>query len=157
MDEILDKLSNGHKISASSAVLAVLFFFLPWIMVSCNGQELTKPSGWQLAAGYTIDTGFGSERIPGEPILFFVLIASLIVLGLTYLAFKRGGSITKLDGFGLIALGALSIIVMIIAFSGANNEANQQGIEISFLISYWGIYLTNLCVIYGGVLNLKNR
>jgi len=85
------------------------------------------------------------------------LIASLIVLGLTYLAFKRGGSITKLDGFGLIALGALSIIVMIIAFSGANNEANQQGIEISFLISYWGIYLTNLCVIYGGVLNLKNR
>ena len=115
MDENPVKKSNGHKISASFAGLAILLFFLPWILVSCNGEEIAKPSGWQLAAGYTIDMGFSSEKIDGEPILFLVIISALAVLGLAYLAFKRG-KLTKVDGFGVMGLGILSIIIMIISF-----------------------------------------
>ena len=32
-------------------VLALLFFFLPWLAVSCNGQTLLEASGYQLATG----------------------------------------------------------------------------------------------------------
>ncbi len=33
------------------SILVVAFFFLPWLSVSCSGQTLSQPSGFNLAMG----------------------------------------------------------------------------------------------------------
>jgi hypothetical protein len=99
-------LSNGYKVSSSSAALAIVCFFLPWVMVSCSGQPLLSLSGWDLAAGKTLETGFGSEKMPGEPLMFLALLPGLAVFGLAYLTSVRG-KLSFFDKVGLVVLGVL--------------------------------------------------
>lgn len=153
MNEIVEKTSKGHKIGSSGASLVVLFFFLPWVLVSCGGVQV-KLSGWQLAAGYSINYGFGAEKIPGEPVIFLVLLAALGAIALAYFAFQRG-HLTTLDGYGLIGLGALPLLVLFIQFSGMKDQAAQQGIYVEYQIGLWVTILSLIAVIVGGVMNLK--
>lgn len=152
----LAKLPKGHKVASPAATIAILCFFLPWILVSCSGQPIKSFSGWELAAGTSMAIGFGqAQEIPGNPILFLVLLAGLGVLALAYFALQRGAA-TKLDGWGLIGLGALPLLVLLPQLGG-QNEAAQQGIQIDYQYGLWGVILGYIAVIVGGVLNLKEK
>jgi len=152
---MLSKLSRGYKVSSSGAGLAVLCFFLPWIRVSCAGQSVTL-SGWELAAGTTVRSGFGAQQVPGEPILFLVLLAGLGVLALAYFALQRG-YLTELDGLGVIGLGALPLLVLFIQFSGTRAQAAQQGFVVEYQYGLWGVILGYIAVIVGGVMNMRDQ
>lgn len=154
MNEIITKTSKGHRIGSSGAALAILCFFMPWLLVSCGGQT-AKVSGWDLAAGTTVGVGFSAQQIPGKPILFLVLLAALGVIVLAYLAYKRGALKPKMDGYGLIGLGALALLILFISFSGAKEQGAQQGIYVDFEFGLWGAVLGYLATIVGGVLNLR--
>lgn len=86
---MLSKLTGGNKIVGTGASVAVICFFLPWVLVSCGGQPVASISGWQLAAGGSISTGWGSQPIPSSPMLFLVLLAALASLAAVYLAYKQ--------------------------------------------------------------------
>ena len=109
---------------------------------------------WDLANGFTLSYGFGAEQIPGTPIVFLVLLAAFAVLALAYFAYRRG-RLTPLDGYGLIVLGALALLVLFIQFSGLKDEAAQEGIYIEFQLGLWGTVLSFIAIAIGGVLNLK--
>lgn len=146
-------LSKGHKVGGSGAALAILCFFLPWILVSCGGEPVAKLSGWQLAAG----TRIMNERIPGEGILFLILLSAILVLGVVFMA-KQRGQLTKLDGFGLIGLGALPLLIILIKFSdmGGGLSGGGVGLDISLRLGFWGVIIGFIAVIIGGVINLQD-
>ena len=152
---MLSRLSKGYKVASPGAGVAVLCFFLPWILVSCGGQGVTL-SGWELAAGTTVGVGFSAQQVPGEPILFLVLLAGLGVLALAYFALQRG-YLTKLDGLGPIGLGALPLLVLFIQFSGTREQAAQQGFVVEYQYGLWGVVLGYIATIVGGVMNMRDQ
>lgn len=153
MNEMIEKSSKGHKVGSSGASAAILFFFLPWVLASCGGQQI-KLSGWKLAAGYTVNYGFSADRVSGKPILFLVLLAAISVLYIAYLALQRG-HLTSLDGYGLIGLGAFALFILLTQFSGMKNEAAQQGVYVEYQLGLWVTVLGFIAVIVGGRMNLK--
>ena len=153
MDDILKRTSKGYKIGSSGAALAILCFFLPWVLVSCGGQQV-KMSGWQLAAGTTIGEGYFAQRIPGKPVLFLVLLAGFGVFALAYLTYKRG-TLTPMDGYGPIGLGVLPLVILLAEFSGSKGQAAQQGVYFEYQFGLWGVVVGYIAVIVGGIFNLK--
>jgi len=147
MNDIVEKTSKGHKLGSLGASLAILCFFLPWILVSCGGQQAL--SGWELSAG----TSIGGQPIEGKPILFLVLIAGIAIIALAYLAYRRG-MLTGLDGYGLIGLGVLPLIVLLAHYSSAQEQAHQQGYTFESQFGLWGVVVGYIGAIIGGVFNL---
>ena len=154
MNEMIQKSSKGHKVGSSGAALAILCFFMPWILVSCGGQT-TKVNGWDLASGTVIGSGFSAQQIEGKPILFLVLLAALGVLAFAYFAFKRRSFTPVIAGYGRIALGAFTLLVLFISFSGAKDQAAQQGVYLEYQIGLWGVVIGYIAAIAGGVLTLR--
>lgn len=154
MNEMIEKSSKGHKVGSSGAALAILCFFMPWMLVSCGGQT-AKISGWQLAAGTTIGSGFSAQQMEGKPILFLALLAAFGVIYLAYSAYKLGSLTPTMDGYGLIALGVLPLLILFISFSGVKDQAAQQGVYVEFQFGLWGAVLGYIAAIAGGVLNLR--
>lgn len=153
MEDILRRTSKGYKIGSSGAALAILCFFLPWVLVSCGPLEV-KMSGWQLAVGTTIGESDFAQRIPGKPVLFLVLLAGFGVLALAYLAYKRG-TLTLIDGYGPIGLGVLPLVILLVQFSGSKEQAAQQGLYFEYQFGFWGVVVGYIAVIVGGIFNLK--
>ena len=154
MNEIVEKSSKGHKVGSSGAALAILCFFMPWLLVSC-GNETSKVNGWDLASGTIIGSGFTAQQIDGEPIFFLVLLAAFGVLALAYFAFKRGSRTPAMDGYGLIALGIVPLLILLIQFSGVKDQAAQQGILVEYQFGLWGTTIGYVGAIIGGILNLR--
>jgi len=154
MNETIQKISKGYKVGSSGAALAILCFFMPWILVSCGGQS-AKVSGWDLASGTVVGSGFAAQQIEGKPIVFLVLLAAIGVLALAYFAFKRGSLTPAMDGYGLIVLSAVPLLILFIQFSSAKDQAAQQGIYIEYEIGLWGVVIGYIAAIVGGVLNLR--
>lgn len=161
----LNALPKGHKVASPAAAIAMVCFFLPWVLVSCGNQPITSLSGWELAAGTTLEwMGQKLSPIPGRPLLFLVFLAGIGVLALGYLALRRG-SVRKLDGWGLIALGGLPLLALLTLLSGQNEavEALQEGsdmmakdlIKVDTQYGLWGVILGYIAVIAGGILNLR--
>lgn len=149
-----DKLSSGHKVGGSGAAVALVAFFLPWILVSCNGQPIAELSGWQLATGTTVGEGFGAQTVPSRPIFFLVAVSAIAVLALTYMAWQRG-TLTPLDGFGLIGLGIAPLLILMYQFGDSKSQAAQEGFDLDFQYGLIGVVLGFLAVVIGGIMNMR--
>jgi len=152
MDEILTKLSRGYKVGSGGAAVAILSFFLPWVLVSCSGQQV-RMSGWQLAAGATAGEGYGAQQTSGDPLLFLVLFAGIGVLALAYRAYERG-KVTQADGYGLIGLGALPLAILLYRFSGLQDQAALYGFVVRYQLGFWGVVVGYIAVVIGGIMDL---
>lgn len=148
-------ISTGHKISTSGAILAIIFFFMPWVITSCSGLSVEQ-SGWDMAVGSTVDYGLwgGGQQIPGKPAFFIMLIVAFLVLVLSYLAYRRGVMIPMLDGIAVIGLGVIPLVVLLLAFMGMQSEAAQYNVNVKFEFGLWAVVLGYVAVIVGGGLNL---
>jgi hypothetical protein len=145
------------KITGPAAAAAVLCFFMPWVLVSCNGQPVASFSGWQLAAGGVVDTALGPQPMAGSPSIFLILLAALASLGLAFVIY-RGVFDIRRAAFGWVGLGALSLLLLVLKFVGAGSQASQQagvnvGIDLRF--GYWGSFLANLALVGGAVRELR--
>jgi len=110
--------------SIPMAILLLILFFLPWVNLQCAGMQIGKATGWQLAVGkITVDMpdmgGAKAKQEQGKdpdarPIFFLGLLLPLAILIVGVCSFK--GSIgTSPTGVWLTALGAVGLIVMIMA------------------------------------------
>ncbi len=154
MNSYIEKSSTGHKFSLSGGILVIICFFLPWVLVSCGGASV-RLSGIQIAAGSSIGEGYYATKIPGRPVIFLVFLAALGALALGYMAWKRGALQTNLDGYGLIALGVIALLILLMEFSGEKDRANQMGTLYQYQIGIYGVVIGNILLIIGGVVNLK--
>ncbi|MCL0063226.1 hypothetical protein M1N11_03570, partial [Peptococcaceae bacterium] len=115
---------------------------------------IIEMSGWELAAGTTVKKWYFVQEVPGAPILFLVLLAGIAVFLLGYFAYKRG-MIKPLDGYGLIGLGVLPLLILFIYLSRFKEQATQEGLCVEYQFGFFGVVLGYIAVIIGGILNLK--
>ena len=148
---------KGIKITGPAAAVAMLCFFMPWVLVSCNEQPVASFTGWQLAAGGVVNTALGPQPISGSPSLFFILLAALASLGLAF-AIHRGLLPIRRAAMAWIGLGALSLLLLIFRFAGAESQASADaGVEVGIRLrfGYWGTFLANLALVGGAVRELR--
>jgi len=149
-------LPKGNRIIGPAAAIALVCFFLPWVLVSCGGQPMASFSGWQLAAGGNIQTGFGTQPIEGSPVLFLVLLAAIGCLALVYFGYQRQ-IVTRTGAYIATGLAGASLLILLAKFSGAQSQATQPGVTVKLQYGLWGTVLANVAIIIGAVLDLREE
>lgn len=123
----------GLWVARIAKVLALLAFFLPWVVVSCNGDPLVHASGYQLATG-TIELPKVAVSPEGQGQAWWAIGAmGAIVLGLV-LSFvvrpaRRAAMTMALTGAVSLALIFGGMTQMVGAMRGeiaSQLEENQQ-------------------------------
>lgn len=150
-------MDKGNKISGSGALTAVVCFFLPWVLVSCGSNQVRNFTGWELAAGTTINNGWTVQSVSGTPELFFVLAAGLAVLTLIYFSWKNQ-QVYKYQGVGLVILGIIPLGIIFWQFNSLQNEVASQSlstIQVNYQLGFWGVILGYISVIIGGTLIIR--
>lgn len=116
-------------------VLALLFFFLPWVTISCAEQTLVSISGYQLATGNVtmINPMTNQAESPpgangGDMLVIVGAVLILAALAATFILKGRNGFIAAIAGCAAAA-GALcyTVLVRIPADAHANPAANPGG------------------------------
>lgn len=143
---------KGYRVATPSAALIILCFFLPWALISCEGQPMAELSGWELAAGTTVDMGLGAQRVEGRPLFFVIPAAAGVVIALAYLAQQRK-KLTGADMVGVVAAGIIPIVILLIEFSRMKEETAGEGMTVDFLVGLWGVGIGLVGLIIGGLLN----
>lgn len=109
--------------------LPLLFFFLPWITVSCQTMPMSETfSGYVLAAGGTAGSPFGPpRRLPGETLLFIVPLAALGLLGLRVVegAGYRAPARSAARGAAESAAAGASLIVIVAKYAAWSQDVQR--------------------------------
>lgn len=168
-----DRGSLFYNLARGAKLLALLCFFLPWVTVSCAGQELASMSGYELAAGSVTVTNpvSGARETPpgaGERDLPVIVAACLILVGL-------GATFALARGLGALvgaacAAGAAVLIgfTVLVRLPGKLREGTggdvggpgldqQQIAEMIRIENAPGFWLTLAALIAAIVLNLLVR
>ena len=138
---MLKRISRGYRVASSGAVLALICFFLPWMMTSCEPEPLT---GAQLAVGHPLAT-------VAKPRLFVLPAACVVVLVLAWRSARRR-RLGAADGYvttsaGTLALGVVAIQAILLV--------NEQGSHvIGFEPGLWGAMIGAAVIACGGAINM---
>jgi hypothetical protein len=151
------KLTKGNKIIGPAGIVALVCFFMPWVLVSCENQPVASFTGMQLAAGGRVGSGLGAQPLRGSPELFLVLFAAAGCIALVYLAYRGRMAVRRAAAFA-IGLAALSLLLMFAKFAGAPGQTSQMGAAVKLDLQYgfWGSVLANLAIVAGGVIELRS-
>ena len=128
-------MANFNTLARVAKLAALLCFFLPWILVSCSGNEIAHGSGWDMMVGHLhpsdqingMQAQFGNEHSQREmdrpaPEIFAIAAFAVIALGLALsFALKRRGA-----AIAMLASSALGIALCFGAFAHISAEMNQQ-------------------------------
>ena len=126
---------NFNLIARIAKIVALLGFFLPWILVSCSGNEIAHGSGWDMMVGRLqpsdqingLQAQFGNEHSQHEmdrpaPEIFAILAFAVIALGLLVsLAMKRRAAAGVMLASSLLGVG-----LCFGAFEHIKSEMNHQ-------------------------------
>jgi hypothetical protein len=149
----MDKMAVPRRIFGIPPVLLLIFFFLPWITISCGGERIGTVSGFQLATGnlgqdinqnYQSTTGSGYQ---GDWRLIAIAVGAIAALVLVFLI---GGQFQK--AFYGIA-GAITLGLQLwhyLDISGQITKAGGQsgvGLEIIFEIGWWLTGLMSIIIV----------
>lgn len=149
---------KGYKFSVSGALLIILCFFLPNVLVSCGSVRIAEISGWQLAAGTDIGSGNSAQHLDGETLLFLIPVGAILILGLAYLASKRGAISKGLDGIGVIIFSVIPVFIAWIKLNDMHQQTMSQGLQVVQVdpqYGFWGIVIGFALAIIGGVMNFR--
>lgn len=133
--------STLQNLARGAKVLALLFFLLPWVTISCAGQPIARITGVQLATGNVGDIGgqMPGAQAPAAPAapqdlsldVFALAAAALIVLALalSFILPRRKAA--------LVAIGACAIALALIVYDvfvrikGAAEDQFREGMAAS--------------------------
>lgn len=164
-----------YNLGRGAKLVALLLFFLPWVTVSCAGQELASMSGYDLAMGSVTVTNpmTGASETPpgaGERDVPVIAAAALIVLalGATFVLARGAGALVGAAGALLAAL-LISYTVFVripgkmesgpgagadAAAAGMNEQQLAELIQVNHATGFW---LTLLALATAIALNLMAR
>ncbi|MGZ5347483.1 MAG: hypothetical protein ACXWGV_07800 [Solirubrobacterales bacterium] len=120
----VNRFSQGQLIAAASAVLLLIFMFLPWFEIP--GVEATLPEGLSEEIDLSGTPGIESESLnawEGEnPLDIFLLLTAIVALAGTLLASSGGGGALPVPlamaTFLLGAVGALMVLYQVFDVPG---------------------------------------
>jgi hypothetical protein len=104
---------TGKLIARVGALLLLLGFFLPSVAVSCSAMNVKQ--SFSLAA-------LANQN--GKGGLFLVLLAALVIMGLTFISAKMGSTVAFLI-VGQLAAAGISLLTLIITLSSTYNQMSQ--------------------------------
>lgn len=156
-------MKQRQLISLPSAIFVLFcFFVLPWISVSCSGQEVASFTGMDLAAGKVINVGFGTqpERVGGDAAMYAIPAVAVIaaVLALAGISSSSKGSAT-----GQLLMGGIGFAIMGLKWMAMNNEmssaASGAGVamsmfDVSIEFGVWGTLLGLAGIVIGATVGL---
>ena len=132
-------------------LLAILFFVLPWMSVSCFDEELLSASGTDIMGITQIDDipseiadddyGIG-DALGSEAALLYVAVLLAVAGGVLFFLPGRRGSYLRagLAGAGIVCLLAFVLLTLSSAASELGvgiGELEDAGIGISWKIGFW--------------------
>jgi hypothetical protein len=140
------------NVARVAALIALLGFVFPWVLVSCAGEPVGRLSGIDLATGGLTAPSSTSGGLPhGHPNLW-VLLSLAAVIGAIIAGFLARGrrSIVAVLAASLIALAASGIGVASISSSAgdaplrsqpaaAGSEAGQINLQYGYFITVAGL------------------
>ena len=140
-----------RKIPATGGAAAVLFFFLPWVLVSCSGAQgiRVEASGYEIASGNyneldalsELGSLFGgsasqASQEGAEPLLWFIPVMGLV--GLAALSGEKLGSqLALLAGI----LGMVGLAIFGISAQSSGDDIAMVGFQLEFRYGYWFSWL----------------
>jgi hypothetical protein len=142
------RLSTGYKLASPGLILALICFFLPWVMQSCGDQPLQEYTGLQLAIG----NGGGDNGYNGNPFVLLTLIAIFVVLFFA-IRYTRHGSLGIRDTWGVLITSLLTLLFLFQQYLTTPDE----GVNREVLPGLWGYVAGWLFVLIGGVVNTVER
>jgi hypothetical protein len=148
--DVFSKFTKGNKIISPAATIALVAFFMPWVLVSCEGQAMGSFSGWQLANGVSPQEAGTSMQmtVDSSPILFLVLFAAIGCLAVVFFVYRQQLE-PRIGAFVSFGLAALSLIVILFKYAQQPSGAEEMNVQIS-LEPRLGLILTILA--YVGVI-----
>lgn len=126
---------NFNTLARVAKLVALLCFFLPWILVSCSGNELVHGSGWDMMVGHLqpsdqingLQDQFGNEHTQQQmdkpaPEIFVIAAFAVIALGLalSFALRKRGAAMV------MLATSLLGIVLSFGAFAHIKSQMDDQ-------------------------------
>lgn len=126
---------NFNTLARVAKLVALLCFFLPWILVSCSGNELVHGSGWDMMVGHLqpsdqingLQDQFGNEHTQQQmdkpaPEIFVIAAFAVIALGLalSFALRKRGAAMV------MLATSLLGIVLSFGAFVHIKSQMDDQ-------------------------------
>jgi len=114
----------------SPAVFGVILicFMLPWVNLSCQGQNAATFSGLQLATGTTVQQQ--NQEVKSEPLAVAVLVLTILGLALSFLKDKRSSIIPGI-------IGAAAFILLLLLKSKIDTDASNHSIQVQYAIGFW--------------------
>jgi hypothetical protein len=140
------------KLSFGTFGCAILFFFLPFVQLSCMGQGVAKLSGVQLAVGTTLEQndGFGhpqSRKLEGSPVAVLALACAVAGLCLSLTEVKPSAMVRA--GCALAGVGLLFLLK-----SQVVSESVREGEGLIVVSLEIGFYLVLLALAAATAVNL---
>lgn len=137
----------GRKLSLVGPV-ALILFFLPWITVSCQMTGFSVAlSGWELANGVTL----ADQRIPGQPILFLVPLASVALLAVALIGRGESGFARKPVAILQFMLAGGPLVLVLIKYLVWVEDARRNTGGLVTISPHFGLVLTALTFLAAGV------
>lgn len=145
---------TGNIMAIPGAILAIICFFLPWLGFVSGGALVSTLTGLRIGAGPVVALSGGTEVFRGSPTSYLVPLAGLIVLGMVFVAFRRG-YVVEWDGFGLIIAGLLPLLILLGQYGTAQRDAAKLGVDLEYQYGMIGVFVALMVLVVAGVLNVR--
>ena len=115
---------DGLWVARVAKILALLFFFLPWVVVSCNGDPLVQASGFQLASGQ-IDLPSVAVAPDGMGKAWWAMAAIIVILvGLAVGFVLKGANAAR-------AMAVTSLVALVLVCGGLTQMVGSMRSEVA--------------------------
>jgi len=136
---------GGRFLSGINGLLVVVFFFMPWILVSCGGQEVATFSGWELAQGISI----GGEHASGNPFLFAILAFGFLIILVAAIPVRQTLWLGVIE-MGQALLGLVLMMLVVLGYQHDRQTMAMGVIEVHYRIGFIGTIVAFMGALMGG-------
>ncbi len=145
---------TGQIVGIAASILAIISFFLPWVVIVDVVKTLTSLTGWQIGSGVIMGSSTGDILFQGSPISYIVPVVGIIVIISTLISLFRK-RVSRWDGLGTIALSIVAFLITWVQFGAGQSLAAEGDVRLLPQIGLIGAWLALLGLFVAGVLNTR--
>jgi lipopolysaccharide export LptBFGC system permease protein LptF len=116
------------KFSPAVFGIILICFMLPWVNLSCQGQNAATFSGLQLVTGTAVQQQ--NQKVKSEPLAVAVLVLTILGLALSFLKDKKSSIIPGI-------IGVAAFILLLLLKSKIDTDASNHNIQVQYAIGFW--------------------
>ena len=150
--EITNKKGRGkmvRRISSELFLMVIVFFLLPWVSVTCAGQEILQLSGLELVAGTELGIMGETGRYDGE----FLAIITLVIAVLGIVAFFVKNRLGRISRGVLAVLGIIFLFALKFKLDGDIKTEGEGMLQTSYLAGFWLTFISFFAVVVTNIVN----